>query len=127
MKLFEKVEKEWAVVRRFRDPVAESIERLKKLKENSQKSTSSSASVNSSPSPQKKGKIPSGARTTSGNHGRSNSRPEARVRVSFALSAPDDEDEHRDDWQHMSIEELEEATLEIRRQMWELHSTGETD
>ena len=127
MRQYEKVEKEYLVVRRFRDPISEAMERLTKLHSVNSKAPSR---TNSGISPKKKSRANDGTRTPGSETARPGAIGQTRSRVSFAFSAPDDEDEDRHqqrDWYSMTIEELEEATLDIRRQMWELHSPGETE
>ena len=85
--------------------------------------------MNGETSPQKKRQTPHGAKTSSGDGGKDKAvgRAQGKPKVSFALSVADDEDDDPPDWQHMSIEEMEDATLDIRRQMWELHPVAEGD
>ena len=129
LRQYEKIEKEYLVVRRYRDPIWESMERLKKLHAAAGKTPQAH---NAGPSPKKRNRPRDGTRTPGAESTRSgtssNNTGVSRTRVSFALSAPDDEEdetEHPVDWHSMTIEELEEATLNIRRQMWELHSAEE--
>jgi len=131
LRQYEKVEKELAVVRRYRSPLAESMERLRKMKLVPKKTTDV---VDTSPKKARQSR--DGTRTPGADSIKSSTSTSAprnalRSKVSFALSAPDDDDDEEGeatpDWQHMTLEEIEEATMDIRRSMWELHPSGEAE
>lgn len=126
----ERIETELKVVRRYRHPVEESMERLRKLKDSPLRDL---PPTTTGISPSKKSRSSrDGARTPGGHSVKTSSSP-----PSFHLpSATGDDDgtstvasaRSRRDWDKMgvddveSLRELEDATLEVRRQMWELHA-----
>ena len=128
LRQYERVEKELAVVRRYRSPLAESMERLRRMKLVPKKTTDIIDT-----SPRKNRQSRDGTRTPGADSIKSSAsgpRNALRSRVSFALSAPDDDDDEEDaqpDWQHMTLEEIEDATIDIRRSMWELQPSTEAE
>jgi len=127
LRQYEKIEKELTVVRRFRDPIIDSMERLRRMRIAQGKGTDAASDM----SPRKNRRTKDGSQTPRPESIKSQSSAPStteRSRVSFVLSTPgDDDDDPQPAWRHMTLEEIEEATIDMRRQMWELHSPGEAD
>jgi len=121
--LSDRIEKELAAVRRYRSPIEESIGRLRKVKGGSlgvlkvvgeKEVRRSGETVRASP---KKAGKRDGAKT-----------PATRSRAASPAKSVDGRRGKKDrGWAEMSLEELEEATYDVRRRMWELHSGGEDE
>lgn len=132
LRQYEKVEKELAVVRRYRSPLIESMERLRKMKLVPKKTTDAIDTSPKKPRQSRDGtRTPGADSIKSSTTSTSAPRNALRSKVSFALSAPEDDDDDEGDatpdWQHMTLEEIEEATMDIRRSMWELQPSGEAE
>lgn len=139
----ERIETELKVVRRYRHPVEESMERLRKLKDSPLRdalaAAAAAAAQHIGPSPSKKSRSSRDGARTPISHRQHASQPSSPPSGSLATSTPDGEGtstppvRSRKDWDKLTVDdlealrELEELTLDVRRQMWEIHLHGEVE